>query len=288
VGGLSVLTRCLLARRPAIVGSFPFNVEDGIAALTDGRATLASMVPTMLSRLLDQEEFRAPQRLRCILVGGAATTPQLIRRAKERRFPVRTTYGMTEMASQVATSPEDASTLPDGAVGRLLPGMEAKTASDGRLMFRGPSLMLGYYRSTGSQMIDPEDWFTSADVGEVVDTDIVCVRGRSDDIIISGGEKIWPGHVEALLSELPGVVEACAFGQVDQTWGQVVCAAVVVDEEFQSVLERVRQLQGPLKPRRIAFVVQLTRTATGKVDRQNVAAQCADKLRSVSPARSVM
>ena len=144
IGGLSILTRCLAARRCVVLaaGFDAATFPDGVA--TDG-ITLASLVPTMLHRVLDAHPgWVPPPQLRAVLVGGAAAPPALLRRAQERGLPIVLTYGMTETCSQVVATPYAARHAPgDCGTGRALPGADLRIR-DGQIEVRGPMLMAGY------------------------------------------------------------------------------------------------------------------------------------------------
>ena len=164
VGGLSILTRCLAARR-AVVLAPGFDPDAFPALLDDERVTLASLVPTMLARVLDAHpDWMPPARLRAVLVGGAHAPARLLERAASRRVPVVVTYGMTETCSQVAATPygERYAAAACGA-GRPLDGVELRVA-DGRIEVRGPMRMAGYW---GEPPLAPEAWFDTGDMGAI-------------------------------------------------------------------------------------------------------------------------
>jgi len=280
IGGASILSRALIARRAVVLapdGSFDPEVVGGL--LVDTRVTLASLVPTMLARLLDAD-VAPPAQLRAVLLGGAATRAPLLERAATAGWPVLTTYGSSETASQIATArPGRAATAADGS-GRPLPGVDLRVGDDGRIRVRGPMLMDRYLPPQPTP-IDGDGWLTTADCGYVDDDGNLHVTGRADDTIVSGGENVDPREVEVALEGLPGVRAACVFGVADPVWGQVVAAALVPEGDAElRIAESLRaRLEGSRRPRRICFVDRLELGPTGKIDRRATAARCADALR---------
>jgi hypothetical protein len=164
--------------------------------------THASLVPTQLDQVLADPTWRPSPRLRVVLVGGAAAPPALLAAARARGVPVRTTYGMTETFGQIATADADAPE-PDGAVGRLLPGVAvvAGTATaPAPLVVRAPGLFTGY-------LDDPTPLgpagFPTRDLG-YLRGDRLVVCGRADDVIITGGENVYPTEIEGGAGRGPG------------------------------------------------------------------------------------
>ncbi|HEY0476725.1 MAG TPA: AMP-binding protein [Kofleriaceae bacterium] len=268
-GGLSIVIRCLAARRPIVLCDRDFD-RGAVAALLE-RCTLASLVPTQLAALLDDPAWGPPARLRAVLLGGAAAPPALLARAADRGVPFLTTYGMTESLGQLATaSPEQAG---DPAAPLVpLPGVVFEAGSRGApapITVRAPMLATCYLDGAP---IAPA--FTTADLG-ALDGGALSVAGRSDDVIITGGENVHPSAVEAVLAATPGVRAACAFGVADERWGQIVAAAVVVDAAFEAKAAAARwqeALPRHAVPRRLAICAALPLLPSGKVDRRAAAA----------------
>lgn len=264
-GGLSIAIRCLAARRPIALCEGDFD-RAAVAALLE-RCTLASLVPTQLAALLDDPAWRPPPRLRAVLLGGAAAPLPLLERAAARGVPFLTTYGMTESLGQLATAPpERAGDLHAPLV--PLPGVafEAGTpVAPAPIAVRGPMLATSYLDGAPIAPV-----FTTADLGWVAEG-ALHVAGRSDDVIITGGENVHPSTVEAVLAATPGVRAACVFGIRDERWGQLVAAALVVDPAFDrtAAADRWRAaLPGHARPRRLAICPALPQLPSGKVDRR--------------------
>ncbi|MCB1057956.1 MAG: AMP-binding protein, partial [Acidobacteria bacterium] len=237
VGGLSVVTRCLEARRTIVIQPpGPFTAED-FAAIVDGHhVTLASLVPTMLRRLLEhQPPWRPPAHLRAVLLGGAPTSPALLETALARGYPVLPTYGLSEACSQVATRRPGQHPINQAAstdsrvahVGRPLPGTEVRIAEDGEILVRGDTLLSGYFPPGTASPIDDEGWLHTGDQGIFDAQGNLHPTGRRGDLIVTGGENVSPTGVENVLESHPDLRAACVVGIEDPEWGQVVAAAVV-------------------------------------------------------------
>jgi o-succinylbenzoate---CoA ligase len=285
VGGLSIVTRCLLARRAVV-----FAPDEPPAALLEtirrDRVTLVSLVPTLLNRLLDLDPPpEPPAHLRAVLVGGAAATPALLARAADHGWPVLTTYGLTEACSQVTTQEYGTVNRGEAGAGRPLPGMEVRVTEDGEILVRGPSLMAGYATRRGLESLAASDgWLATGDHGRIDEAGNLHVTGRRADRIITGGENVDPVEVEQALERVPGIREACVFGLPDPEWGEVVCAAVVADSGLDTNRvgdEMRRTLSSFKRPRRIALLDALPTRGAGKVDRAAVLRAAVPRLRSL-------
>ncbi|MEM7357194.1 MAG: AMP-binding protein [Acidobacteriota bacterium] len=287
VGGLSVLTRCLMARRAVVIRpQARFEAATVARIVAEDRVTLLSLVPTMLGRLLDLEGFELPRYLRAILLGGAGSPPDLLARAADRRWPVLTTYGLTEACSQVAT--QRYGTVNRGGRGcEPVEGVEVRIR-DGVVEIRGPSLMSGYVPEPATAPFDAEGWLATGDLGRLDDAGRLHILGRRDDVIVTGGENVHPREVEEALAAHPAIAAACVFGLQDDEWGQVVAAAVAAaspptDEAL------TRYLKGCLaphqRPRRIAYLEALPEITLGKIDRRQAALGAAPRLRPLSYRR---
>lgn len=282
VGGLSILLRCLAARRTAVldVGA-SFDPTRIAACIELERITLVSLVPTMLARLLDIG-WTPPAHLRAVLLGGAAASPTLLARAAERGVPVLATYGMTETCAQISTQPYHTPPASDGRIGPALPGAELRI-HDGRIQARGPMLFERYLGAPTP--IDEAGWFDTGDCGEIDADGVLRVLGRADDTIITGGENVHPGEIEPTLIEHPAIAAACVFGIDDDTWGQIIGAAVLCREQREPValaedLGRFLAARLPVhkRPRRLAVLPDLATGVTEKLDRQRIAQAAAPQL----------
>ena len=268
VGGLSILTRCLLARRTVVVEPRDrFDPDDVAQTLLDRRVSLLSLVPTTLSRLLDLESWVPPETLRAVLVGGAPAGPELLARARQRGLPVLATYGLTEACSQVATQ-RFRSPSSSPSCSRPLPGLEIRIR-EGRVELRGDSLLAGIYRNGQLRPRDSDAWLTTGDLGSLDAAGRLTVHGRADRVILTGGENVPAEEVERCLRAYPGLSEACVFPLADPEWGEVVAAAVVAPSpvDLDDLRSFLRSFLAPFKhPRRLFQPRELPRLPSGKVD----------------------
>jgi O-succinylbenzoic acid--CoA ligase len=257
IGGLLVLERHLLLGAPI---TFRRRLTRSIVArLIDARFT--SLVPTQLLRMLDAGADLG--RFRAILVGGSGLDADLAARAAGAGVRVVSTYGMTETCGGVVYD------------GRPLPGVEVRAAAWGELLVRGPTLMRGYRLDQEASIaaFEPGGWLRTGDGGEVDGDGVVRVQGRIADVIVSGGEKIWPAEVEAALSTHPDVAAVLVSGSSDSDWGQRVVARVVpARRSAPPTLEALRDhaastIARHKLPRELILVEHLDRTALGKIRR---------------------
>lgn len=277
VGGLSVIVRCLIARRAVVLVPWTGDAEGLLQAIDRCRVTLVSFVPALLRRMLDTrpDPVFAPT-VRAILVGGDAASSSLLDDCRRRNVPALTTYGMTETCAQIATqSPSEAPSLEAG-VGRPLSHVELRIEA-GEIQVRGASLMSGYVPADRSaNPFTADGWFSTGDLGELDARGRLHVRGRRSALLITGGENVDPAEVERALLAAPGVREACVFGVPDERWGQIIAAAVVPRDAASFDRDRVEDaLRDSLakfkRPRALAVLDALVLNATGKVDRKATA-----------------
>jgi O-succinylbenzoic acid--CoA ligase len=216
VGGLSILFRCLLA------GATVALPEPGVPlaeAIAQSGATHVSLVSTQLLRLLREEEF-VGTGLKAILLGGGPMPVSLVEEAHARGLPIHTSYGLTEMASQVTTTPPGASPRELRTSGRPLPHREVAISGEGEILVRGETLFAGYVEGDAvDRPLDADGWFRTGDLGELDANGYLNVRGRRDNLFVSGGENIQPEEVEDVLCRLEGVEEAVVVPVPDVEFG---------------------------------------------------------------------
>ncbi len=285
VGGLSMVARSLCFGGPVrLQARFdPVAVSD---ALDAGDVAGISLVPTMLSRLLHHRgDRRAPESLEVLLLGGAAAAPALVARALELGYPVCTTYGLTEATSQVATSAPpaagDAAPRPmrplDGIEIRIVErGCDVLAGEPGEILVRGPTVMIGYLGdSSASARALRDGWLHTGDAGFLDDEGGLHVLDRRDDLVVSGGENVYPAEIEAVLLEHPSVAEAGVTGVPDADLGARVVAWVVLHATAVPDAAALSQhcagrLASFKRPREFRFVTVLPRTAAGKLQRRRL------------------
>lgn len=290
IGGLTLVHRaaavgCRLITCPR------FDPARTSRLIEDGAVTHASLVPVMLSRLIAERGDRpAPQSLRCLLVGGAAAPPALVREALALGYPIALTYGLTEATSQVATARPELVRRKPGTVGKPLGGLELQAgAQDGapaEIRVRGPTVPRPFVaegaQSTGSPgidasgppvRVDAEGWLHTGDLGYLDAEGDLWITGRLSDRIVTGGVTVEPAEVEAVLAGHPAVREVAVVGVPDPEWGERLAAVVVPRDEahapsLDELLDFSRsRLSGAKRPRELRLVASLPRNANGKVDR---------------------
>jgi len=282
VGGLSIVTRCLIARRSVVLQGGQFDPAQTIRTMEHEEVTLLSIVPTMLHRLLDCEspKWRPSPTLRAVLVGGAPLSDPLRERAVASGLPILSTYGCTEACSQVTTQTLAQIGLP--GCGAPLPGIQLRIDGN-EIQVSGPTLMQGYLGTERAEEPWTEDgWLRTGDFGEIASDGQLVVRGRLDDIIVTGGENVAPQEVEAWLHGLPGVAAACVFPIEDLEWGQRVVAAIVTDArtyDAETTRARMKAELAPHKrPKALVLVDAFPLNRSGKVDRLKLRAVVEGKL----------
>ncbi|MFB9568626.1 o-succinylbenzoate--CoA ligase [Saccharopolyspora hordei] len=273
IAGIQVLVRALLAgTRPDAVDTTEGFRPDRFA--TAARRVLAAdgphytaLVPTQLSRLVSAggDGLAALREFDAVLLGGAATPPALLDRARAEGVRVTTTYGMSETSG-----------------GCVYDGVPLDTAEvrvegeTGPVLLSGPMLARGY-RHQPEAAAFTGGWFRTGDLGRWRDGRLE-VLGRADDMIITGGVNVAPLAVERVLTAQPGVREACVLGVPDPEWGQAVVAAVVPDDTAAPPAEpdlraAVRaELNPAAAPKRVTFLPELPLRGPGKPDRRALAA----------------
>jgi O-succinylbenzoic acid--CoA ligase len=289
VGGLSILYRSVIYGITAVVhhGFDAVRVNDAIDH--DG-VTIVSVVAAMLQRVLDGRDGRPfPSTLRCMLLGGGPAPEPLLRRCEALGVPVAQTYGLTETASQVATlAPEDA-LHKLGSAGKPLFPMDLRIVRDddtpcaadepGEIVVRGPSVTAGYLnRPEETARALRGGWLHTGDIGRLDAEGYLYMLDRRDDLIVSGGENVYPAEVEAALQAHPDVVDAGVYGVDDARWGAVPVAVAVLREGASASEEALllflrERLAGYKVPSRVRFADELPRNAAGKLLRAELRAR---------------
>jgi O-succinylbenzoic acid--CoA ligase len=229
---------------------------DAVAASS---ARFTSLVPTMLARLVDTRVELST--FRAILVGGSRLSLELRERAERVGARVVETYGLTESCGGVVYD------------GRALEGTEVRIGPDDEIELRGPTLLSGYRPEGGELPVSADGWLRTGDAGGLDEHGLLRVLGRLDDVIVTGGEKVSPGQVEAALLDRDGVREAAVAGRPDPEWGERVVAWVVPEDasnpptlgELREALAAV--LPRHAAPRELRVVARLPMTFSGKVRR---------------------
>ena len=238
VGGLSILFRCLLAGATVALPLPGTSLGESIASFG---VTHVSLVSTQLSRLLRESVDLGG--LEAVLMGGGPVPPSLVDEALARELPLYTSYGLTEMASQVTTTPPGACPEQLRTAGLVLPNREISVSESGEILVRGETLFAGY--AEGEELdrpVDEEGWFHTRDFGELDESGYLRVGGRMDNLFISGGENVQPEEIEEALCRLEGVDEAVVVPVPDEEFGARPVAFVRINDA------EPRDLAGELEP----------------------------------------
>jgi len=286
VGGLSILMRSVLFGGPVRLQSRfdPAAVSD---ALDGGDIAAISLVPTMLSRLLAHRgELAAPPGLEALLLGGAAAAPDLVARALAKGYPVCPTYGLTEATSQVATAPPPRAGARESSPMRPVLGTQVRIVAQdrdvpagdaGEIVVRGATVMRGYLHDDEANARTLRDgWLHTGDIGYLDAAGGLHVLDRRDDLVVSGGENVYPAEIEAVLLEHPAVEDAGVTGVPDADLGARVVAWIVTRPGCSTSVESLQlhcraKLAGFKQPREFRFVAALPRNAAGKLQRRRLA-----------------
>lgn len=282
IAGIQVLVRSLIAGTDpdAVDTSDGFRpdrfAEAAQRTLTTRGRHYTALVPTQLHRLLDDASagLEALRGFDAVLLGGAATPPALLRRARETGVRVVTTYGMSETSGGCVYDgvPLDGVRVRVEAPSGVAESGVAESGAPGPVSLSGPTLARGYRRQTPAAAFD-DGWFRTGDLGRW-SGDRLEIVGRADDLIITGGVNIAPAQVERVLGELDGVREVCVLGVDDAEWGQAVVAAVVPADpaappRAEALRAAVRAEAGPAAvPKRVEFLAELPLRGPGKPDRR--------------------
>ncbi len=277
---------CAIAWRSVINGTTltllpKFDEQEVLDAIVNEKVTLISLVPTMLTRLLRHPDRQNLQKLRAILLGGAPASRELIEQCLELNLSIMPTYGMTEAASQITTLSPHQVALKQGSSGLPLFGNRLRIVDDsiqeltngaiGQILIQGASMMRGYLNTN---IATQDGWIHTGDLGYLDRDGYLYVVSRRADLIISGGENIYPTEIEAILLEHPAIAEVCVVGICDREWGEIVAAVIVTEAKLS--LEDIRQyceqksLARYKLPKLISIWTSLPKSSSGKLLRQNI------------------
>lgn len=292
IGGLSILMKSVIYGMTISVHT-KFDADAVNRSIVEDNVTIISVVALMLQRMLvalDAQQHgphagRYPATLRCVLLGGGPAPLPLLEDCHSRNIPVVQTYGLTEACSQAVTlAPEDA-LRKLGSTGRpLLPvqlrimrdGTEVGPDEAGEIFLQGPTITPGYDgRPEATAKAIHDGWLATGDLGYLDAEGYLYVLDRRADLIISGGENVYPAEIEAVLLAHPAVEEAGVCGQTNAQWGQVPIAFVHLHADshvsVQTLMDFAAQRLARYKqPHTIYIVEQLPRNSSGKLLRREL------------------
>ena len=292
IGGISIILRSVIYGT-SIYRLDEFHEEMVKEFLSENiRFQAASMVPTMLKRLMDDPLFKTHRQFKSILLGGGPVTEDLLKKAVERGIPVVSSFGMTETCAQIVANPLLAPSgiyTPLKSVGKpLYPNQMQIRDEEGKLLgknqsgalwLKGPQVFDGYLdKAENKSRFDKNGWFNTGDYGHINGFGHLFIETRRTDLIITGGENVNPVEVEQAIEKLPSIKEAVVIGLPDEEWGQKVTAVVTLKNGKVPELQEIRdQLKNDLLdfklPKELKVVKDFPRTNTGKVKRWELVKQ---------------
>ncbi len=284
VGGLAVLMRSLIYGTTVEIHE-QFDAQKVMASLRTKKVTLLSVVAVMLQRMLAMDDETFPQGVRAVLLGGGPAPRVLLDECIKRNVPALFSYGLTESNSQAATLTIKDSLRKIGSAGQPLLMNEVKIVEDGReqpvysageILLRGPTVVKGYYhRPDATADAFQGGWLHTGDIGYLDEEGYLYVLDRRQDLIISGGENVYPAEIEAVLQEHEHVLEAGVAGMQDDEFGQAPFAVVCVEagsslDEDELKAFCASRLAKYKVPKAIRFAEGLPRNAAGKLLRREL------------------
>ena len=281
ISGFSILVRSVLYGMEVRLYE-KFNAKEVATEVKNGSVTRISVVALTLDRIIRELEEGgscAHPAFKTMLAGGGPVPVPYLKRAELVGIPVLQTYGMTETSSQTSTLPAADALRKMGSAGKPLFFNQIKIKKQpganeiGEVMIRGPHVTPGYIGRFAS--VDPLEngWLPTGDVGYLDSEGYLFVVDRRADLIISGGENIYPAEIEAILSAHPSVIEVGVCGQAHLEWGAVPVAFIVSSEEIPTEELQAfcnERLATYKIPKSFHFVEALPRNASNKLMRREL------------------
>jgi fatty-acyl-CoA synthase len=286
VGGLCIQTLPALLAGAAVRLHEAFDPGEWLADVERWQPTTSLLVPATMAAILDHPRWPTAHlsSLRGVMTGSSVVPPALIEPFHRRGVPCGQVYGATETGptALVLRFPDAATRV--GSCGRAVPhcevrlvdgeGADVAAGERGELVVRGANVLRGYWRNpqATAEAFIAEGWFRTGDIGHRDPDGWWYIDDRSKDVVISGGENVYPAELEAVLAGCPAIAEAAVVGQPDERWGEVAVAVVVVRGGAELDDAAVRRLfEGRLArfkhPHRVVFVDALPRNVMGKVQK---------------------
>lgn len=273
ISGFSIIMRGLIYGMTVRLVE-KFRVEEIERILANETVTIMSVVPFMLKKLIQQQNktnTHYNSAFRCMLLGGGTIDRETLEICLQRSIPVVQCYGMTETCSQIVALRSADALLKLGSVGQPLFSTQLKLSKDGEILLKTPALTPGYLNlpdKLPSKMID--GWYRTGDIGHLDKEGYLYIDGRADEMLISGGENIFPQEVEQVYQRYPQINEVAVVGQNDSVWGQVPVAFVVSDRRLSTTKLMnygYEHLARYKVPQQYIFVSELPKNASGKIRR---------------------
>jgi fatty-acyl-CoA synthase len=293
IGGLNVNSLVIWQKGGHVVLHRNFDPKRCLDDIATYRVTTMFAVPAMLLFVSQQPEFASADlsSLATVLCGGAPVPEPLMRLYADRGVPINQGYGLTETAPFVTFLAPEWGMEKLGSAGKPPMFCEVRLVDsngrdvgkpkvNGEVITRGPNIMKGYWNNpeATAAAIDPEGWFHTGDVGYFDEDGFLFIADRLKDMVISGGENVYPAEVESVLYDHPAIAEIAVIGLPDEQWGEAVVAVAALRQGANLDLEDLRafatdRLARYKLPRRLELVTALPRNPAGKVLKFELRAQ---------------
>lgn len=293
ISGYSILMKSMIYGMKMVLHE-KFDPVTTMQDIKSEHVTIMSVVSTTLTRILEQlQGDKLPEYFRCMLLGGGPASLPLLEECVAKDIPVYQTYGMTETSSQIVTlAPEDSIRKLGSAGKPLFPSQlkiiaegnkEAAVHEAGEILVKGPNVTKGYLNREKASTQDIQDgWLHTGDIGYLDEEGFLFVLDRRSDLIISGGENIYPAEIEGVLTSHPSIIDAGIIGQKDEKWGEVPAAFIVPKTPVteRELLEFCRERLAKYKiPKHFYFIDEIPRNASKKILRRELRTLIEDKNR---------
>ncbi|MFE8698155.1 o-succinylbenzoate--CoA ligase [Cytobacillus sp. FJAT-53684] len=283
ISGYSILMRSIIYGMKMVILE-TFNERAVIEIIRSEKVTIMSVVSTMLNRIEAELKDNLPAEFRCMLLGGGPAPKSLLEKCVSKQIPVFQTYGMTETSSQIVTlSPEHSLSKLSSAGKPLFPsqlkiidinGNETAPKVAGEIAVKGPNVTIGYLnreKETSEKMMN--GWLSTGDIGYLDEEGFLYVLDRRSDLIISGGENVYPAEIEGILVSHPAIMDAGVIGIKDDEWGEIPIAFIAANSELseEAIFEFCRQKLAKYKvPKQLNFIAEIPRNASKKIMRREL------------------
>jgi acyl-CoA synthetase (AMP-forming)/AMP-acid ligase II len=278
VGGLNNQTLPALQAGATVTLHKRFEPGLWLSDVHARKPTISLLVPAAMRVVIGHPDWARTDlsSLKLLDTGSMIVPDALIHAFHRRGVPVGQIYGSTETAPIAIVLLREDARRKVGSAGKAALHCEIRLA-DGEILVRGPNVMRRYWQDEAATAaaLDAEGWFRTGDLARVDEDGFYWIMGRSKDVIISGGENIYPAELENVLADCPGIAESAVVGIADPKWGEAACAVVVrkpgADMDEAAVralfLDRLARYK---HPRRIVFADELPKNALGKVQKHEL------------------
>ena len=291
IGGLNALTIRSIVRGGRTLVRRNFDPRQTLRDIQDYRVNQAFLVPAMLSAMQQTDAFDEVHisSLRALICAGAPVPPVLLRQYEGKGVPVQQAWGLTETAPFATYLPTELTYEKPGSCGLPMPytevrvvdpatGQGAPSGQCGEMWVRGPNVTAGYWRNPeASAAALSEGWFRSGDIGYEDEDGFLYIVDRLKDMIITGGENVYPAEVERALMEFPGVVDVAVVGVQDEKWGESVVAVMSCQDGKVPTIDEVRDFSAKYLaryklPKHLVLTGTVPRNGSGKLDKPAIRA----------------